>query len=136
MRLIATIVSAIIYFAFADSKLSAQEATASPTLEQRVSALESYLTNTDPKTTEHISGPGHNAWMMTSAALVMVAVFFAFVVAGAPSLKELGTGLGVAILLDATLVRLLIVPAAMRLLGQWNWWLPKRLTRLLPAASH
>ena len=47
----------------------------------------------------------------------MVAVFFAFVVAGAPSLKELGTGLGVAILLDATIVRLLIVPAAMRLLG-------------------
>jgi RND superfamily putative drug exporter len=39
-------------------------------------------------------------------------------------------------LLDATLVRLLIVPAAMRLLGQWNWWLPKRLTRLLPQASH
>ena len=54
----------------------------------------------------------------------MVAVFFAFVVAGAPSLKELGTGLGVAILLDATLVRLLIVPAAMRLLGHWNWWMP------------
>jgi putative drug exporter of the RND superfamily len=67
---------------------------------------------------------------------VMVAVFFAFVVAGAPSLKELGTGLGVAILLDATLVRLLIVPAAMRLLGEWNWWMPKRLTRVLPAASH
>jgi RND superfamily putative drug exporter len=66
----------------------------------------------------------------------MVAVFFAFVIAGAPSLKELGTGLGVAILLDATLVRLLIVPAAMRLLGEWNWWLPKRLTRLLPATSH
>jgi RND superfamily putative drug exporter len=77
-----------------------------------------------------------SARIITSAALVMVAVFFAFVVAGAPSLKELGTGLGVAILLDATLVRLLIVPAAMRLLGQWNWWLPKRLTRLLPAASH
>ena len=77
-----------------------------------------------------------SARIITSAALVMVAVFFAFVVAGAPSLKELGTGLGVAILLDATLVRLLIVPAAMRLLGEWNWWLPKRLTRLLPAASH
>jgi RND superfamily putative drug exporter len=77
-----------------------------------------------------------SARIITSAALVMVAVFFAFVVAGAPSLKELGTGLGVAILLDATLVRLLIVPAAMRLLGEWNWWLPKRLTRLLPVGSH
>jgi uncharacterized membrane protein YdfJ with MMPL/SSD domain len=77
-----------------------------------------------------------SARIITSAALVMVAVFFAFVVAGAPSLKELGTGLGVAILLDATLVRLLIVPAAMRLLGTWNWWVPAPLARLLPAASH
>jgi RND superfamily putative drug exporter len=77
-----------------------------------------------------------SARIITSAALVMVAVFFAFVVAGAPSLKELGTGLGVAILLDATLVRLLIVPAAMRLLGTWNWWMPRPLARLLPAASH
>ena len=59
-----------------------------------------------------------SARIITSAALVMVAVFFAFVVAGAPSLKELGTGLGVAILLDATIVRLVIVPAAMRLLGE------------------
>jgi uncharacterized membrane protein YdfJ with MMPL/SSD domain len=77
-----------------------------------------------------------SARIITSAALVMVAVFFAFVVAGAPSLKELGTGLGVAILLDATLVRLLIVPAAMRLLGTWNWWMPAPLARLLPATSH
>jgi uncharacterized membrane protein YdfJ with MMPL/SSD domain len=77
-----------------------------------------------------------SARIITSAALVMVAVFFAFVVAGAPSLKELGTGLGVAILLDATIVRLLVVPAAMRLLGRWNWWMPSRLARLLPAPSH
>jgi RND superfamily putative drug exporter len=66
---------------------------------------------------------------------VMVAVFAAFAVAGAPALKELGVGLAVAILLDATLVRLLIVPAAMRLLGGWNWWMPAPLARLLPAAS-
>jgi uncharacterized membrane protein YdfJ with MMPL/SSD domain len=71
-----------------------------------------------------------SARIITSAALVMVAVFFAFVVAGAPSLKELGAGLGVAILLDATLVRLLIVPSAMRLLGAWNWWIPQPLARL------
>jgi len=81
-------------------------------------------------------GLTRSARIITSAAGVMVAVFFAFVVAGAPSLKELGTGLGVAILLDATLVRLLIVPAAMRLLGEWNWWLPRPLTRLLPAGAH
>jgi uncharacterized membrane protein YdfJ with MMPL/SSD domain len=67
-----------------------------------------------------------SARIITSAAAVMVAVFFAFAIAGAPSLKELGVGLGVAILVDATIVRLVVVPAAMRLLGEWNWWLPGR----------
>ena len=75
-----------------------------------------------------------SARVITSAAAVMVAVFASFSVAGSPALKELGVGLGVAILLDATLVRLVIVPAAMRLLGHWNWWLPARLARVLPAA--
>jgi uncharacterized membrane protein YdfJ with MMPL/SSD domain len=76
-----------------------------------------------------------SARIITSAAAVMVAVFAAFAVAGAPSLKELGVGLAVAILLDATLVRLVIVPAAMRLLGDWNWWLPAPLARVLPATA-
>jgi len=66
-----------------------------------------------------------SARTITSAAAVMVAVFAAFAVAGAPSLKELGVGLAVAIFVDATLVRLVIVPAAMRLLGRWNWWAPR-----------
>jgi putative drug exporter of the RND superfamily len=59
----------------------------------------------------------------------MVAVFVSFSLAGSPALKELGLGLAVAILLDATLVRLVIVPSAMRLLGQWNWWLPRAFSR-------
>ena len=66
-----------------------------------------------------------SARTITSAAAVMVAVFAAFAVAGAPALKELGVGLAVAIFVDATLVRLVIVPAAMRLLGPWNWWAPR-----------
>ena len=70
-----------------------------------------------------------SARVITSAAAIMVAVFLAFAIAGAPSLKEMGVGLGVAILLDATIVRLVIVPAAMRLLGDWNWWFPDRLRR-------
>ncbi len=70
-----------------------------------------------------------SARIITSAAAVMVAVFAAFAVAGARSLKELGVGLAVAIFLDATLVRLVIVPATMRLLGDWNWWLPAPLAR-------
>jgi uncharacterized membrane protein YdfJ with MMPL/SSD domain len=77
-----------------------------------------------------------SARIITSAAAVMVAVFAAFAVAGAPSLKELGVGLAVAILLDATLVRLVVVPAAMRLLGDWNWWLPRPLERVLPARAN
>ncbi len=77
-----------------------------------------------------------SARTITSAAAVMVAVFAAFAVAGAPSLKELGVGLAVAIFLDATLIRLVIVPAAMRLLGSWNWWMPGALARLPPAAGH
>jgi RND superfamily putative drug exporter len=57
-------------------------------------------------------------------------VFAAFAVAGAPSLRELGVGLAVAVGLDASLVRLVVVPATMRLLGDWNWWVPRRLAKL------
>jgi len=63
-----------------------------------------------------------SARTITSAAAVMVAVFASFSAAGSPALKELGLGLAVAILLDATIVRLVVVPSAMRLLGRWNWW--------------
>jgi RND superfamily putative drug exporter len=76
-----------------------------------------------------------SARIITSAALVMVAVFGAFALAGAPSLRELGVGLGVAVGLDATIVRLVVVPATMRLLGDWNWWVPQRLAKLLPAPA-
>jgi RND superfamily putative drug exporter len=76
-----------------------------------------------------------SARIITSAALVMVAVFAAFAVAGAPSLRELGVGLAVAVGLDASLVRLVVVPATMRLLGNWNWWVPRRLAKLLPAPA-
>ena len=70
--------------------------------------------------------------MITSAALIMVCVFSVFVLTGVPSIKQLGLGNAVAIAIDATLVRLILVPAAMELLGEWNWWLPKWLDRLLP----
>jgi len=72
-----------------------------------------------------------SARAITSAALIMVAVFGAFAIAGATSLKELGVGLAVAIFLDATLVRLVLVPATMQLLGDLNWWLPAPLARVL-----
>ena len=73
-----------------------------------------------------------SARTISSAALIMVAVFSIFALAGVPSIKEIGLGLAVAIALDATLVRLVLVPATMELMGRWNWWLPKRIDRVLP----
>jgi uncharacterized membrane protein YdfJ with MMPL/SSD domain len=76
-----------------------------------------------------------SAGTISSAALIMVAVFSAFAFTGTPSIKEIGVGLSVAIALDATLVRLILVPATMEIMGRWNWWLPKRLDRVLPHAG-
>jgi len=76
-----------------------------------------------------------SATPITSAALIMVAVFLSFVSAGEPSVQQLGVAAAVAIGIDATLVRLVIVPAAMELLGDWNWWLPRPLARILPPIS-
>ena len=77
-------------------------------------------------------GLASSAPTISSAALIMTAVFTVFVFTGVPSIKELGLGNAVAIALDATLVRLVLVPATMQLMGKWNWWLPKWLDRLLP----
>ena len=73
-----------------------------------------------------------SATAITSAALIMVVVFMAFVSSAVPSVQQLGFAAAVAIGVDATLVRLVIVPAAMELLGKWNWWMPRTLDRLLP----
>jgi RND superfamily putative drug exporter len=77
-------------------------------------------------------GLSSSAATISSAALIMVAVFSVFVLTGVPSIKEIGLGNAVAIAIDATLVRLILVPAAMVLMGRWNWWLPAWLDRLLP----
>ncbi|WP_084152267.1 MMPL family transporter [Nocardioides halotolerans] len=73
--------------------------------------------------------------VVTSAALIMIAVFLSFVASPVPSLKMLGLGLAVAIAIDATLVRMVLVPAAMALLGKANWWLPTWLDRAMPHLS-
>jgi putative drug exporter of the RND superfamily len=70
--------------------------------------------------------------IITSAALIMMAVFLSFVASPVPSLKMLGLGLATAILIDATVVRMVLVPATMSLLGDANWWLPRWLDRALP----
>jgi RND superfamily putative drug exporter len=76
-----------------------------------------------------IAGTGRT---ITAAALIMVAVFSGFVLGSDPVVKMMGVGLSTAIFLDATVVRLVLVPATMKLLGGANWWLPRWLDRLLP----
>lgn len=71
--------------------------------------------------------------LITAAAAIMVAVFLAFVPSTEVVLKLIGVGMASAILLDATVVRLVLLPATMHLLGGRNWWLPRRLDRRLPS---
>jgi RND superfamily putative drug exporter len=68
--------------------------------------------------------------LITGAALIMATVFFSFGLAEAVVIKAIGLGMGLAVLVDATIVRALLVPSTMRLMGDWNWWAPKPLARL------
>jgi RND superfamily putative drug exporter len=77
-------------------------------------------------------GLAATAKVITAAALIMVVVFGSFILENDRVVKLMGTGLAAAILLDATIVRLLLVPATMELLGDRNWWLPRWLDRILP----
>lgn len=79
-----------------------------------------------------VGGLAHSGRVIFAAAAVMVAVFFTFALSGPLPPKEMGVILGVAVLLDAFLVRLLLLPVLLRLLGPWAWWLPKPLRRILP----
>jgi RND superfamily putative drug exporter len=72
-------------------------------------------------------GVGSTARIITGAALIMVAVFGGFAAGELVMFQQMGFGLGVAVLLDATIIRSVLVPATMRLLGRWNWYLPSRL---------
>ncbi|WP_342214965.1 MMPL family transporter [Nocardia cyriacigeorgica] len=72
------------------------------------------------------AGLTHTARPITAAAAIMIAIFASFLTADILELKQLGLALAVAVFLDAALIRLVLVPALMRLLGDWNWWLPTR----------
>jgi RND superfamily putative drug exporter len=77
-------------------------------------------------------GLAATAKVITAAAAIMVVVFGSFMLEFERTMKMMGFGLATAIFLDATIVRLVLVPSTMELLGDWNWWLPKWLDRLLP----
>ena len=79
-----------------------------------------------------VEGLTRTARVITAAAAIMVAVFGAFVLSGEVFLKLIGVGLAAAVLIDATVVRMVLVPAVMQLLGDRNWWLPSWLDRAMP----
>jgi RND superfamily putative drug exporter len=81
-------------------------------------------------------GIARTAGVVTSAALVMIGVFSLFATGSALDLKQAGVGLAVAVLLDATVVRAVLLPASMKLLGRWNWYLPSWLAWLPHTGSH
>jgi RND superfamily putative drug exporter len=95
---------------------------------------EEYLRSGDP-TGSVADGLAATARVITAAAAIMVVVFGAFLLEDARVIKLFGVGLGFAVLVDATIVRMLLVPATMELLGSRNWWIPAWLDRILPRVS-
>ena len=92
---------------------------------------ESYLKSGDPRGSVG-EGLAITARVITAAAAIMVFVFLSFVMGDDRIIKEFGLGLATAIFVDATVIRLVLVPATMTLLGRWNWWFPSFLDRLIP----
>jgi RND superfamily putative drug exporter len=80
-----------------------------------------------------VRGLSSTGRVISAAAAIMIAVFLGFATEADVVVKMLGFGMAVAILLDATVIRMVLVPATMALLGRWNWWLPGWLDRLLPS---
>jgi len=95
------------------------------------SAKEHWEKHGDPKKAM-VGGVAHSGRVIFAAAGVMVAVFFTFALSGPLPPKEMGIILGIAVLLDAALVRLLLLPVLLRLAGRWAWWLPSWADRMLP----
>jgi putative drug exporter of the RND superfamily len=95
------------------------------------SAREHWDRSHDPREAM-VGGVGHSGRVILAAGAVMVAVFFTFALSGPLPPKEMGVILGVAVLLDALLVRLVLVPVLLRAAGRWAWWLPSWLDRFLP----
>ena len=100
-----------------------------------LSAVRENYERTGDNRTAVSAGLAATARVITAAALIMVFVFGSFVLADIRALKLIGLGLAVAVAVDATIVRIILVPATMEVLGRANWWLPTWLDRLLPHLS-
>jgi len=100
-----------------------------------VSQIEEHVHAGEDNRSSVVSGLVTSARVITAAAAIMVFVFGSFVLNGDPTIKQFGVGLAVAVVLDATVVRCLLVPALMLLMGRFNWWMPKWLERIVPHVS-
>jgi RND superfamily putative drug exporter len=95
-----------------------------------LSRIQEAYRRTGDNTASVAEGLAKTAGVITGAALIMVTVFSAFALAESITIKSIGVGMAIAVLIDATIVRILLVPATMRLMGKWNWWAPGPLGRL------
>jgi RND superfamily putative drug exporter len=100
-----------------------------------VSQIEEHVQEGEDNRTSVVSGLVTSARVITAAALIMVFVFGSFLLNGDPTVKQFGVGLAVAVILDATVVRCLLVPALMILMGEHNWFFPRWLDRITPRVS-
>jgi RND superfamily putative drug exporter len=100
-----------------------------------VSQIEEHVNSGQDNRESVVSGLVTSARVITSAAFIMVFVFGSFVLNGDPTVKQFGVGLAVAVILDSTVVRCLLVPALMLLMGRINWWMPAWLGRIVPRTS-
>jgi len=98
------------------------------------SVREAFLRTGDSRTSV-VEGLASTARVITSAALIMVAVFLGFAFDPSVVIKMIGVGMAAAIAIDATVIRLIVVPATMALLGRANWYLPRWLDRVLPTVD-
>ena len=95
-----------------------------------LSRIQEAYRRTGDNTASVAEGLARTAGVITGAALIMVSVFAAFALAEIITIKSIGVGMAIAVAVDATIIRVLLVPATMRLMGRWNWWAPGPLGRL------
>lgn len=100
-----------------------------------LSRVKEYFKHTGNNEEAVAAGLQHTAGIITAAGLILVFTFGSFVVSNTVVLKEIGLGLGLGVLLDSTIVRVVMVPSTMRLLGVRNWWMPAWLKRIVPEIS-
>jgi RND superfamily putative drug exporter len=94
-----------------------------------LSRIQETYRRTRDNTASVAEGLSKTAGVITGAALIMVTVFSAFALAEVITIKSIGVGMAIAVAVDATIIRVLLVPATMRLMGRWNWWAPGVLGR-------